>query len=776
MGAVLSALVSVLALITTSAAPVAAADNQKVTYSATITVPAPPASNFAGASGGGDGWAVALTSSQLFNVFHHDSTLIVNCHNQSDASDCWSGPKTVVDGSGNNFETSIGPGLYVDQATGFMYVTVTRASDSTAGVACVDTTQPAGATGAQLFCGFTPLSAVGDAQAGGSGLSAPVQVGSRWYAYNEVAGSGTTGTENTLLCFDLSTLAACAGQPYAIDRGGVDFSPFTYSWPIGAAGSKIILQVAGSTDKLACFDTATNSSCGGSWPVTVASTAGAPFPLMDSSGNVTGVCTPISGIPCFDLTGATVSTPAGMTTAIQPTINYNGPAVTIGPRVYVPDANNDQVECYDYNQGAGCANFPKTFSNLGLLYTVNPDPQRPACLWVNADNGSAQIQNFDAFTGGACGTGAIRVLSSSIVVPNSVCIPASYTSLQVLSPPRNTYSSGSVDFQDGSGNPIPGFATHGLDGTGTANLTDLQLSTKTALPQFLITLNNTGGAPASVQVKLTWTGTFSNTCTKQGTTVTGLLNQGYRIVAGDGGVFAFGNSAFAGSPGATRLGGAIVGIAPTPSGNGYWLVGEDGGVFAYGDAVFAGSVPGLGIRIRNVRGIAATPSGRGYWVVGDDGGVFSFGDAAFFGSVPGVGVATRGVKGMAATPTGRGYWLVGDDGGVFAFGDAAFFGSVPGLGIRVRDVRGMAATPSGRGYWLVEGNGGVFSFGDATYAGSAPGLGMRITDVQGMAATPSGNGYWLVEGNGGVLSFGDASFFGSLVVSKLNAAPVAISR
>ena len=29
-----------------------------------------------------------------------------------------------------------------------------------------------------------------------------------------------------------------------------------------------------------------------------------------------------------------------------------------------------------------------SFSNLSFLYTVNPDPQRPTCLWVNADNGS----------------------------------------------------------------------------------------------------------------------------------------------------------------------------------------------------------------------------------------------------------------------------------------------------------------------------------------------------------------------------------------------------
>jgi hypothetical protein len=459
-------------------------------------------------------------------------------------------------------------------------------------------------------------------------------------------------------------------------------------------------------------------------------------------------------------------------------INYGGGSVTIGPRIYVPNPSSNTVGCYDANLGSSCANFPKSFTNLSLLYTVNADPQRPSCIWVNADNGSAQIQNFDAFTGGACGQGAIRVLSSSVVVPNQECVPASWKSLQVLQPARNTYSSGAIDFQDGSGNAIPGFAAHNLDGTGTTDLTDLSLSTKSALPQFLITLNN-AGTPSSVQVKLTWTGKYSNNCGKEGISVTGLPSnpkQGYRIVASDGGVFAFGNAAFAGSLGGTRLGGKIVGLAPTPSGKGYWLVGEDGGVFAYGDAPFAGSVPGLGIKVNDIKSIASTPSGKGYWVLEGNGGVFAFGDAVFKGSLPGLGITVNDIVGIASTPSGKGYWLAEANGGVFAFGDAAFMGSAPGLGLSISDVKGIATPPGGGGYWLVQGNGGVLSFGFAPYFGSAPGMGLRINDVKGVTATPSGLGYWMVESNGGVLSFGDAMFLGALNVSSLNAGPAALSR
>src|SRR5947209_19714673 len=66
----------------------AAAGRTTVTYSASVTLPAQPSSNFAGAGGGGDGWAVALSATKVYNVFHHSGELTVECHLQSDASVC----------------------------------------------------------------------------------------------------------------------------------------------------------------------------------------------------------------------------------------------------------------------------------------------------------------------------------------------------------------------------------------------------------------------------------------------------------------------------------------------------------------------------------------------------------------------------------------------------------------------------------------------------------------------------------------------------------------
>ncbi len=152
---------------------------------------------------------------------------------------------------------------------------------------------------------------------------------------------------------------------------------------------------------------------------------------------------------------------------------------------------------------------------------------------------------------------------------------------------------------------------------------------------------------------------------------------GYRMVAVDGGIFAFGDAAFYGSTGAIKLNKPIVGMASTPSGRGYWLVASDGGIFSFGDAAFSGSTGAIKLN-RPIVGMAASRTGRGYWLVASDGGMFSFGDAAFSGST-GATPLNRPIVGMAPTRSGRGYWLVASDGGIFAFGDALFLGSAGSL-------------------------------------------------------------------------------------------------
>ena len=56
-----------------------------------------------------------------------------------------------------------------------------------------------------------------------------------------------------------------------------------------------------------------------------------------------------------------------------------------------------------------------------------------------------------------------------------------------------------------------------------------------------------------------------------------------------------GDSEFFGSTGDIRLNQPIVGMAPSKSGRGYRFVAADGGIFAFGDAGFSGSGGGMGL-------------------------------------------------------------------------------------------------------------------------------------------------------------------------------------
>ncbi|MEM9712445.1 MAG: S8 family serine peptidase [Actinomycetota bacterium] len=193
-------------------------------------------------------------------------------------------------------------------------------------------------------------------------------------------------------------------------------------------------------------------------------------------------------------------------------------------------------------------------------------------------------------------------------------------------------------------------------------------------------------------------------------------------------------------------------VAAAASDDGYWMVAADGGIFAFGDAQFFGSMGGTPLN-QPINGMAATSTKQGYWMVASDGGIFAFGDARFFGSMGGTPL-NQPINGMAATASGNGYWLVASDGGIFAFGDARFFGSTGGIDL-VSPIVGMAATTTGQGYWLVAADGGVFTFGDATFHGSAASLGLD-EPVEGIVASPSDDGYLIVTVSGELHAFGDA--------------------
>ncbi len=231
---------------------------------------------------------------------------------------------------------------------------------------------------------------------------------------------------------------------------------------------------------------------------------------------------------------------------------------------------------------------------------------------------------------------------------------------------------------------------------------------------------------------------------------------GYRVYGTNGRVRSFGSAIDKGSM-ESALTLPVVGGANTPSGEGYWMVAGDGGIFAFGDAQFYGSTGNIKLN-KPIVGMTSTPDGKGYWMVASDGGIFAYGNAKFKGSTGNMRL-NQPVVGMAATPSGEGYWLVASDGGIFAFGDAQFYGSTGNIKLN-KAIVGMTRTSTGKGYWLVASDGGIFAYGDAQFRGSTGGISLA-KPIVGMSNTSSSGGYWLAGGDGNIFAFGDAVNYGS---------------
>ena len=84
-------------------------------------------------------------------------------------------------------------------------------------------------------------------------------------------------------------------------------------------------------------------------------------------------------------------------------------------------------------------------------------------------------------------------------------------------------------------------------------------------------------------------------------------------------------------------------MAATPTGKGYWLVAGDGGIFSFGDAGFFGSAGGLALNAPVVD-LAPAADGRGYHLTASDGGVFSYGSATYRGSTGGLRLSAPVVR------------------------------------------------------------------------------------------------------------------------------------
>jgi hypothetical protein len=204
---------------------------------------------------------------------------------------------------------------------------------------------------------------------------------------------------------------------------------------------------------------------------------------------------------------------------------------------------------------------------------------------------------------------------------------------------------------------------------------------------------------------------------------------GYWLDASDGGVFSYGDTQFYGSiPGLglhpagsglpDSLNAPIVGMVPSNDDNGYFMVASDGGVFAFGDAHFAGSCPGIGGCSGAAVSVMPDARGNGYWLVTQTGKVYTFGDAPYYGAPGSTGSP---VTSAVRTPDGKGYWILTANGTVYNYGDAANDGDATGAFGGLNPASAIFTTSDGSGYWIASANGTVDQYGDAPNDGGMSG-------------------------------------------------------
>ena len=476
----------------------------KIRYKASIVAPS-PASDFT-FSGGGDGWDLAFSGTQFFNAYHHDGNFEIDCHQKATGDVCPGFPKTIIDDNGTGFSTGGKPGLYYDKANGNLYSFSVR-QDGHVGVLCVDPRT------SSKYCGFTDFGSVTD---GSMSPSNGVVVGSEYYAFvyqNNNDTSTSSGPNNHLLCFDITTHDACGTPIYSV---ALPASLASDSWPfpgISAVGGRVMVNLTNyNPGAMTCFDPSTHATCSGSWPLeNLSSNAGVPpMPVLSTTGAPIGVCQESTN-NCFDFTGATISVPSAITNAVPGGTPWQGASVVLGTRVYLPVGGYDNVYCVDFATGDVCPNFPVNVGNSGTnyLYTVAWDPASPGCIWVSADGGNRKITNFDATTGGKCAASGATIAEGDVVAPSLACTDITWDGLYMSDPGGGTFDGGKVTIKDSTGNPS-GITdqTFGADGHVDLSAVAGQMPDGA---RFTIELTN----PVAVKVltvEFDWLGAGLNTC------------------------------------------------------------------------------------------------------------------------------------------------------------------------------------------------------------------------------------------------------------------------
>lgn len=440
--------------------------------------------SFQGASGG-DGFSVTFGGDRVYNVFHHDSIMRIDCHVKGTGVSCYDGVSSF-----SGYQTGRYSEAFWDSAREVLWVQAYQVSSGKSGMACVDYSDKANPG----LCStpFVPL----QSSRGQYDIETSTKIGTKVYVINQ--------SNWNLLCFDIKTGAACPNNGFQLPNNGEAENDYYWGRVSSAGDGKVYWT---TWNKMGCYNPATNALCGAEINISSQLAQFPMFPVRNAAGVLQGMCL-FHTKQCINSSGASVSVlPAALSTwmtahAIPEWNNSNaGLFAEQKNKLYLPvgpsETAVDDVYCFDYTTSAACAGF----SGVGVgadLYAIVSDPSLPNCLWTNGNEG--QITTFNALTGlsGCALDYPVVEMPYNAVAPRMACNEEdrviSWDSIAFNIPEGLSASQLKVTILDSDGVPIEGWTDVVPNAQGVINMKTVSVDTTGTKPTIRVNAGNVAEA------------------------------------------------------------------------------------------------------------------------------------------------------------------------------------------------------------------------------------------------------------------------------------------
>jgi uncharacterized repeat protein (TIGR01451 family) len=509
-----------------------------------------PLASFAAGSSNGDGFEALFIGDNIYNVHHHrgpsSGLTLLDCHVKATGAQCPGYPVDHVSpNAGDPFGT--GPDVLdtpsvanaaVDSAAGKIYVAVGVAGSTDSGVLCIDVTN-------SQSCGYTSLGATkfpNPNPGAAANIVGGAQIGTKYY----VLGGGDGAP---VYCYDMTTQAACASWP----SGGVQSAPgyvttianFTASNSLVTYGGYLFSSINNDDGShgLGCVVVSTGADCAG-YPLLRTTAAGvggyaAPAPILDASGNVTGICQQTAneiagldtatGYACWSVNGGM---PVGLAPYDQMVAGAGvghsaiSSPLQIGTRLYFDYITGTSglggasgpvtYTCWDSATNSACAGFaPVAGGDNVRPYTLRQDPFNADCVWELGDAGVFQV--FSATFGGALGcnegNATVQIAPSAYYCDGQSGHITGWRQLVLGGVSDTDYDSVAVTISDADGNALPGWSNRVFtSGQVPVDISSIPYAGSTTRLTVTVAINWGSHTPRQASVSATFNGDAPQVC------------------------------------------------------------------------------------------------------------------------------------------------------------------------------------------------------------------------------------------------------------------------